>query len=76
LISIDRDISIEKAKGIAEYTGINQIIIGKDIITQLNQISNLKSESDRFEFMQKHINTYRKILRSKKITNEIQDLAS
>lgn len=62
LMSIDRDINLEKAKGLLKTEWVNQIIVGKDINDKMDLLLSTKTEPFAVNNMQNHLNRYRKVI--------------
>lgn len=61
-LGIDRDMTIEKARGLSRGTRISQIIVGKEINNLLSQFFREKSEIEMAKVIQKRINSFRNCL--------------
>lgn len=69
LISIDRDMTLEKAKGLTWATGVNQIIVGKDLNDKIQLLLNNKTDRYVADFLQNYINRYRRLLNNARNRN-------
>lgn len=69
LMSIDRDMTLEKAKVLTRITSVNQIIVGKDLNDKMGLLLTEKADSVITQFMQNHINRYRRLLRDARSRN-------
>lgn len=66
LVSIDRDLTLEKSRKLLKTEIVNQIIIGKDLNDKAYSLIADKTELMAISILQNYINKYRKILENAK----------
>ena len=69
LTSIDRDMNLEKAKGLVQTECVNQIIIGKDLNDKIDSLLVDNTDISVVKNIQSHINRYRRLLKDARKRN-------